>query len=503
MAAAATARLIRGPPPSPPHSTDGDPAAESHPESYGIYHHPSLYSGRSASLIAEKKKKILFAIFLTNRFLLQYAPTSDYSHSVPLQNSMMPKGLQVNTPPASDDSLVSGSLDSSARWSSPSSQKQISSKARVARSPRVRRRAKKTKDRGSRPNLPGPLSEITKHMTHIPIRDMESWVHRSISVRHQEVAKKNGKVARPMNSFMLYRSAYADRTKEWFAQNNHQVVSEAAGDSWKQEPREVREKYELLANIEKNNHLQAHPGYKFTPAKDKKKRPYPDDNRSFLGDKNTPESSPALLHATFSSSEIDSNGWESSHSTPFDMLDHGLPTENYLASSWPTSNPGGPLSSMMLASEPSQYMYPSSSQGLMGYSVEDPPQLKKVELEEIQYTSSTALAGLPGAAHHDLLRPQPQIPISESCPGGQLDPQLLEYTGGSSNPASQVYASSHYSMWQESPTSNCYLPVTTSIAPSSISYNGASPFHPGMQPWESSQEASLDASGGEFDNWIN
>ena len=192
--------------------------------------------------------------------------------------------------------------------------------------------------------MPAPLSVLTKDMTHIPLKDMDRHVNRPIEERHQETTKK-GKIPRPMNSFMLYRSAYADRTKELFRQQNHQVVSAAAGESWNKEEPEIREKYEMLASIEKKNHLKAHPGYKFTPAKDKKKHRILDDDR-YYGYRSTPERSPAphtLNRASaYSTPEIGGNGWDSGHPTPPDMNDHGLPhTEGYLAS-WPTICPAAP-----------------------------------------------------------------------------------------------------------------------------------------------------------------
>lgn len=92
--------------------------------------------------------------------------------------------------------------------------------------------------------LSSPLSELTKHLTHIPIRDMEDCVHRPIEVRRHQVSKISGKVSRPMNSFLLYRSAYAGRTMEWVSKKNHQVVSQLAGESWKLEMVHIRKKYE-------------------------------------------------------------------------------------------------------------------------------------------------------------------------------------------------------------------------------------------------------------------
>ncbi|KAI9661513.1 MAG: hypothetical protein M1831_003035 [Alyxoria varia] len=117
------------------------------------------------------------------------------------------------------------------------------------------------------PKLNAPLSELTKDMADIPVRDMEQWVNRADDQRHQEVEKRNGYVTRPMNSFMLYRSAYADRTKQWCLQNNHQVVSAVSGESWPLEPKEVRDFYNNLAKIERDNHAHAHPSYKFSPSK--------------------------------------------------------------------------------------------------------------------------------------------------------------------------------------------------------------------------------------------
>ncbi|KAI5304557.1 hypothetical protein KEM56_006348 [Ascosphaera pollenicola] len=133
---------------------------------------------------------------------------------------------------------------------------------------RTSTRSKTTKvSKTGMPELNQPLSILTQHMHHIPLRDMEAHVHRPFEVRMQEVEKKNGKIARPMNSFMLYRSAYAERTKEWCSKNNHQIVSSVSGQSWPQETLEIREKYERLAVIERENHKKAHPDYKFAPNK--------------------------------------------------------------------------------------------------------------------------------------------------------------------------------------------------------------------------------------------
>lgn len=118
----------------------------------------------------------------------------------------------------------------------------------------------------------------------IPLRDMDQWVNRSAEVRQQEAVKKGGYISRPMNSFMLYRSAYAERVKRFCKENNHQVVSQVTGASWPQEPDEVRKKYEKLALLERDNHQAAHPDYKFAPNKSGKKRGRDEDDSDSDGE---------------------------------------------------------------------------------------------------------------------------------------------------------------------------------------------------------------------------
>jgi hypothetical protein len=129
-------------------------------------------------------------------------------------------------------------------------------------------------------------------MIDVPIRDMQAWVSRPAEERQREAAKRNGYITRPMNSFMLYRSAYAERTKAWCAENNHQVVSSVSGESWPLEPPDVREFYNELAKIERINHQNAHPDYKFSPSKPgyagskKRKSAEVSDEESILTDDN-------------------------------------------------------------------------------------------------------------------------------------------------------------------------------------------------------------------------
>lgn len=116
------------------------------------------------------------------------------------------------------------------------------------------------------PRLTQPLSELTKDFRDHAVKDMAQWVNRPAAVRRSESSKRNGFVTRPMNSFFLYRLAYADRTKAWCLRNDHTVISAVSGQSWPLEPPHIREKYIELARLERRNHRETYPDYKFSPS---------------------------------------------------------------------------------------------------------------------------------------------------------------------------------------------------------------------------------------------
>ncbi|PYH42097.1 HMG-box domain-containing protein [Aspergillus saccharolyticus JOP 1030-1] len=490
---ASATRVIRGQPPSPPESTDQNKVADTNQDSYGILtsHYNQLEPCTTAAELTGNPSSDELNYESTSYDYISPPPPhflpGEYPRNLSLQHTI------DTPPPTADDCHIPGGLNSAPQWPSPPSQRQAR-RARVARPPRMRRKGQKVKDRESRPHVDKPLSELTKHLTHIPIKDMESWVHRSAEIRRQEVAKKAGKIARPMNSFMLYRSAYAERAKEWFSQNNHQVVSEAAGDSWKLEPPAVRGLYEHLATVEKNNHLKAHPGYKFSPAKDKKKRAGVDDDETLT---NTFDSSPALPQGHgLSSSELDSSGWDSRDSSPFEFPDHGLPTVPYYTGWHP---PRGSISGYMPSSDSSSYIMHAPQSGYM--SVQDDFRFKRPSFQDVSYNTSTSLAGLPGASHQDLLQPASLA----STPGsGQLDPQLL--TLPSELPSSNQMYGVHQPVWHETPTVNGYVPMTSSMPPSSVAFAAGSTYQSDLQhlecrdTWDSANDGKLEGSAGDI-NW--
>jgi hypothetical protein len=265
--------------------------------------------------------------------------------------------------------------------------------------------------------LQAPLSILTKD-SETPLRDMEAWANRSVEERRAEVAKTN-KIARPMNRFMLYRSAYAERTKKWCDQNNHQIVSKVTGQSWKKlEPKEIKDYYDRLATIERENHQRAFPEYKFAPAKamPKKKFPkrildYPESTYSSEGEPDgeyrpgrqarQPKQPPRMTDpyaANYSHGDVKYN----------QFADAGRNSASY--------QPYAASQAQMYYSQPYSYavanghgQYAVYQQGGGGQQMHDNRMAMNATPASIG--SSGALVSLPGGQHHELLQSRGPTPV--------------------------------------------------------------------------------------------
>ena len=191
-----------------------------------------------------------------------------------------------------------------------------------------------------------PLSELARDYPDVLVADIGAYVHRTAAVRQREVeeSKIPGKIKRPMNAFMLYRKAYQNLAKILCTQNNHQVVSQVCGDGWPLEPDQIREQFNDWAKVERTNHQNAHPGYKFTPAKPRKKKDELEDSddASTLGDLDwgsrggRSKSSRLSQHAVESPSSIFSQPYQ-----PLTLPPMAIGMQN--PSVYQYTNPGKPL----------------------------------------------------------------------------------------------------------------------------------------------------------------
>ena len=262
-----------------------------------------------------------------------------------------------------------------------------------------------------------------------------------------------------MNCFMLYRSAYAERTKEWVSETNHKVVSQLAGKSWKLETVEIKKKYVFLAEIERNNHMKAHPGYKFVPQVKSKRVKEEDKQPPSIGQPSISVSIPALNRDDMMNfMEFDSE-WQSHASAPLSVVEHGLPM-TYVNSVWPMKKLDGLSPEMIQTAELSHCL----QQSLNPQYPENPPigdvGLSRFELQGLLGSSSTDLVGLPEATSHNLLQPQSPA-LWPVFIDSTVDPQLLDIYSYPS--IGRVYSSSKDPVWQEVPTSSGFSPATKDL----------------------------------------
>lgn len=268
---------------------------------------------------------------------------------------------------------------------------------------------------------------------------MKEWVERSAETRRKEVEKRNGYVTRPMNSFMLYRSAYAERTKQWCLQNNHQVVSSVSGESWPLEPPEVRDQYNEYAKVERLNHQNAHPTYKFSPSKTtvparKRKGEFSDEEPSDLEDTEWNPGNRRSRHRPSKQSDRElsylATGMEGSFFDP-SFRSHG---NGMHKSGWEMGNEARPMPMPMAHEDPYNQYYQAPMHNGMGM---DPSPMEDMRLRRVDSPSSTmqftpdhALLGLPGGNAADLIQ---QLNSHAGTPLGgepQVDPMLLAFDSG-------------------------------------------------------------------------
>ena len=326
------------------------------------------------------------------------------------------------------------------------------SKARVVKTTKTKKAKANKADKPKTPKLTAPLSVLTKDFANIPVRNMEEWVNRSPEVRRTEVEKRNGYVTRPMNSFMLYRSAYADRTKQWCLQNNHQVVSSVSGESWPMEPPEVRELYNGYAKIERVNHQNAHPTYKFSPSKAssvarKRKGEYSEeeDEMSGLDDPDAEWGPPNQRRSRGKSTRRQGReaGYPSNSSmtTGFDGQ-YFRPNNGMNKSTWEASNEGKPLPVPMGQADLYNQYYQMTVQPNMSIPGMEDIRMRRMDTPGtvMQFPQSHSLLGLPGSRHSELLQMHTHMgtPIPHES---QVDPMLLAFDhqlGGQPDQTSDV-----------------------------------------------------------------
>ncbi|KAI9842169.1 MAG: hypothetical protein M1838_003249 [Thelocarpon superellum] len=314
-------------------------------------------------------------------------------------------------------------------------------KARVAKTPKKKKATARAarRERPKSPELEAPLSVLTAAYTNIQLRDMGTWVHRSAEQRRAEAARK-GKVSRPMNCFMLYRSAYTERTKQWCLQNNHQIVSKVSGKSWPKETADIREKYYQYAKIERENHRNAHPGYKFSPSK----APSAAKKRKAQSDESDPSDledydydwagglSPQARHAASGAPTCDT-GPATEHFSPPDVPTYWYGAADRHGRALYNANSSGVPSPAMQAwqqAEDTAYRTMDQPGTALALAHVDDARRRVMREQGMISEGDVALTGLPGGAVHDLYHASLEQDASLGLEETMVDPVLLPYGQG-------------------------------------------------------------------------
>ncbi|KAH7343134.1 hypothetical protein BKA66DRAFT_434507 [Pyrenochaeta sp. MPI-SDFR-AT-0127] len=370
-----------------------------------------------------------------------FSPTTEYYQNG--QYNTMPNNHGIFGPPTPRSSIDDDSTRRTTRSGRPVAPSS-SPRRRAEESPQPKPtpRARKTKagksEKPKTPKLTAPLSILTSELHHIPVKNMEEWVNRSADTRRGEVEKRNGYITRPMNSFMLYRSAYADRAKAWCLQNNHQVVSSVAGESWPLEPPEIRDLYNEYAKIERINHQNAHPAYKFSPSKTaapirKRKGEWSDNEEP--SDLDDEEWAPGSGRSrTRQARRLDRSLSFPTNGMSTDYFNRSMrPNSNaWNRASWETANEGRPMPMPVEHNDMYNQYYQTASYANMNSNSNfaDNLRMRRVgpPASSVHFPSNHALLGLPGGNAGDIMQ---QLHSNSGTPfdEGQLDPILLAYDG--------------------------------------------------------------------------
>ena len=370
---------------------------------------------------------------------------------------------------------------------------------------------KQAMDKSKIPKLTAPLSELTKKFDHIPIKDMHAWTTRPKEIRVTEKGK-GGRVPRPMNSFMLYRSAYAERCKVWCAQNNHQVVSTVCGQSWALEPPEIKQQFADYAQVERDNHAKAHPDYKFSPTKSaatgrKRKRTAPDDeDEEEPSDLDDPDFEYRPSAAKEGKKRAKSSGPVSTFPPQF------APQAAYIhegengreRSTYQYNNPGKPLP-LPLGSHglPGKYYETTIVHNSQDYPNVEDVLVRRTDGPSVQYGTNPPLVALPNANHYELLDKHPTgnsgIPIIDA----PLDPLLSQYDAIYHDPSTGFVHDQNFEDFGESGYSYDGGPQTTA-APAEGYPATADSFPPNLDDWQYQQTDTHNGGDLEedFEDWM-
>jgi hypothetical protein len=263
-----------------------------------------------------------------------------------------------------------------------------------------------------------------------------------------------------MNQFMLYRAAYTERARGWLGRDDHKLMSIVVGQSWKIESQEVKDKYRELANIEKKNHMEAHPGYRYLPRKRfMEGKCYPNNKPDYKVDSTIATvQTPRTISATQAMPIEEESG---TYSSSLCFMEHRIISRNSL--------PGQTTDPSMLALEQKPIAYEPFYYPPQPFRASDAEaSSNQAGYQGAQYGPPMAVFGFPEVGYHGLYQPPTSIATlrddDEPWPGSHA--QKLQHSVSNNNDGSISYTNLHFPMWSEAPMDGTDDTVQLSLSPS-------------------------------------
>ena len=239
------------------------------------------------------------------------------------------------------------------------------------------------------------------------------------------------------------------------------------------ESKEIRDLYTEYANIERENHQKAHPGYKFSPTKPgsagrKRKNASEDEEEESDLETLDGEYMPTSRNRSRRPRQAtpDQN-WSAGYHSHYGYQTSAGPSNAGLQrSSYQYNNPNKPLPAPMLDNGPYGQYYQTVVQP-SGTHTEDVLFQKTTIPSGTSYSTAQALSSVPGGRHHELLDDTfADTPASLELPEFEstLDPSLANGYGGIDNVFSDQQATEEDPMLAD---------LQTYSYPSTASRNGA------------------------------
>lgn len=202
------------------------------------------------------------------------------------------------------------------------------------------------------------------------------------------------------------------------------------------EPPEIRKQYDEWAKLERENHANAFPNYKFQPQTNKasaRKRKERDDDSDEESDLESDYAyNPRGSGRALKSKKSKTTYRESSYTPSGTSLDDYDASNLYPHSSHQMVNPGRPLPQHLNQLGGNQYYHSTSypSERFAGHGFVEDVLMQPTDPPSGYHQQGAPVIGIPGAYHHELQNDNGELSMGMMSASNQIDPILATFDQG-------------------------------------------------------------------------